>query len=122
MFLIFGLTLVNFYAAMFIAKTETHRNKKLGLFFALATSLGVLFFYKYFNFFNEAVRDSLSLISVEYKFELLDVLLPVGISFYTFQTLSYTIDVYQKKYPYEHSLSRFALFCFIFSSASSRPY
>jgi alginate O-acetyltransferase complex protein AlgI len=120
-FLILGLTLVNFYAAMFIARTKERKYKKIALLVALVVSIGVLFFFKYFNFFNAALGDTLSLISVDYKYDLLDILLPVGISFYTFQTLSYTIDVYKEKYTYEHSLTRFALYVTFFPQLVAGP-
>lgn len=120
-FLILGLTLINFYAAMIIAKADTQKSKKIGLIVAVGISLSVLFFFKYFNFFNGALGDSLNLISINYKYDILDILLPVGISFYTFQTLSYTIDVYQKKYPYEHSLTRFALYVSFFPQLVAGP-
>lgn len=120
-FLITGLTLVNFYASIFINTTDKPKKRKCGLIFAICTSLGILFFFKYFNFFNQAISDSLALFAVDYKFKLLDVLLPVGISFYTFQSLSYTIDVYQKKYAHEQSLTRFALYVSFFPQLVAGP-
>ena len=120
-FLILGLTFVNFYAAMFIANTDTQKKKKIGLVLALFVSLGVLFFFKYFNFFNEVVSDTLSMVGISYKYNLLEILLPVGISFYTFQTLSYTIDVYKEKYAHERSLSRFALYVSYFPQLVAGP-
>ncbi|WP_161937671.1 MBOAT family O-acyltransferase [Sulfurovum riftiae] len=120
-FLIVGLTLVNFYAAKYIADNDDEYKKKIGLFTALTISLGVLFFFKYFNFFNEALQDSLGLLSIDYKYDLINIILPVGISFYTFQTLSYTIDVYRKKYAHENSLTRFALYVSYFPQLVAGP-
>lgn len=120
-FLILGLTLVNYYAAMYISKMDEKKKRKIALFLAIGISLGVLFFFKYFNFFTVNVNDGLELVNVDYKFDLLDILLPVGISFYTFQTLSYTIDVYQKKYIYEKSLTNFALYVAFFPQLVAGP-
>ena len=120
-FLILGLTAVNYFAAMYISKVTDQRKKKIALIVAIALSLTVLFFFKYFNFFNLVIHDSLALVDVEYKFDLLHILLPVGISFYTFQTLSYTIDVYQKKYKYENSFTNFALYVSFFPQLVAGP-
>jgi D-alanyl-lipoteichoic acid acyltransferase DltB (MBOAT superfamily) len=120
-FLIVALTLVNFYAAMIIGKSDDQRKRKLSLIIAIVSSLGVLFFFKYFNFFNDTLGDTLGLMDIEYKFDVLDVLLPVGISFYTFQTLSYTIDVYKNKYSYASSLTRFSLYVSFFPQLVAGP-
>jgi D-alanyl-lipoteichoic acid acyltransferase DltB (MBOAT superfamily) len=66
---------------------QAERGKYLAL--SLVINLGLLFTFKYFNFFNESLRGLFTLFDVEYRFAGLDVLLPVGISFYTFQLLSY---------------------------------
>src|SRR3989339_768903 len=76
-------------------------------FFLLATSmtvnLGILFFFKYFNFINSSIQDVFSQFNVFYDKPEFHVLLPVGISFYTFQVLSYTLEVYQgKQKPEKH--------------------
>jgi len=120
-FLILGLTFVNYYAGVYISKTQKKKKRKIALISAILISLGVLFFFKYFNFFNVAVSDGLSLMSIDYKYNLLNILLPVGISFYTFQTLSYTIDVYQKKYAYEKSFINFALYVSFFPQLVAGP-
>lgn len=120
-FLIIALTVINFYAAMIIGKSDDNKKRKLSLIVAIVSSLGVLFFFKYFNFFNGALSDTLSLVNVNYKYDLLDILLPAGISFYTFQTLSYTIDVYNNKYPYDNSLTRFSLYVSFFPQLVAGP-
>lgn len=120
-FLIIALTVINFYAAMLIGKSDDIKKRKLSLIVAIVSSLGVLFFFKYFNFFNGALGDTLGLMNIEYKYNLLDILLPVGISFYTFQTLSYTIDVYKNKYSYDPSLSRFSLYVSFFPQLVAGP-
>ena len=90
--LIFGTTLVSWLCSRYIERTESVAVRRLLLSAAIVTSLGVLFFYKYFNFISVSLS---SLFFSEGDPFVLDLMLPVGISFYTFQTLSYVIDVYR---------------------------
>ena len=94
-FLIAGTTLVSYGAAIAIEKTKRVSIKKLLLALTLIVCLGTLVFFKYFNFLLKSVIDFLNLFSLNIDSFALDLLLPVGISFYTFQTLSYVIDVYR---------------------------
>ena len=75
------------------------QTRKFFLIFSVCSNLGILFFFKYFGFFAESLADALGLFGISPDFRLLHIVLPVGISFYTFQTMSYTIDVYWKKMP-----------------------
>ena len=90
--LIFGTTLVSWLASKFIEKTDSVALRRLLLSLSLITSLGVLFFYKYFDFLSSSFT---SFFAPTTDPVLLNLVLPVGISFYTFQTLSYVIDVYR---------------------------
>ena len=94
-FLIAGTTGVSYAAALLIERTQSKRVKKFWLAATLVVCLGVLVFFKYFNFFLQSAIDFLNLFSMGIDSFALDILLPVGISFYTFQTLSYVIDVYR---------------------------
>ncbi len=88
-------------------------NRKYWLCFSLFTNLGLLGFFKYFNFFIDGFKDVFMLFGQQIQGTTLDILLPVGISFYTFQTLSYTIDVYRSKIePTKDVLSFFAFVSF----------
>ena len=79
-------------------KVETRSNVRKGLLWSsLVVNLGFLLFFKYFNFFIDNLNDSLRILGFSWSLQSLNIILPVGISFYTFQTLSYTIDVYRKK-------------------------
>lgn len=80
-----------------ISKANYAHHKKILLAISLIVNLGILGFFKYFNFFLESFVDAFSLFGQNLNPTTLQIILPVGISFYTFQTLSYTIDVYQKK-------------------------
>ncbi len=88
---------------------------------SLAGNLGVLAYFKYVNFLVEAATDILGALGVEATGFHLDVVLPLGISFYTFQSLSYTIDVYRGRLEPETSFARFALFVVFFPQLVAGP-
>ena len=88
----------------------TARNKSLKQFYligSLVSNLGLLFFFKYFNFFGENINLIFDKFNIFHQVPVYDFLLPVGISFYTFQTLSYTIDVYRGSRPPEYHFGKF---------------
>lgn len=113
--LILFSTLVDFWAAKRMEGAEPEQKRKL-LYLSLTSNLGLLFVFKYFNFF----ADSLGAVS-GLELPHLKALLPVGISFYTFQTLAYTIDVYRGKAPVEKSFHRFALYVAFFPQLVAGP-
>ena len=112
-------TVIDFFAAHIIESGK----RKLGLSFSLITNLGFLFFFKYFNFtfdnFN-ALLDSLGLYS-ESLANLPKIALPIGISFYTFQTLSYSIDVYRGNIKANKSFFDFATYVTMFPQLVAGP-
>ena len=120
-FLIVISTMVDFYAGIQIAKTPDKKKKRWFLLLSLFVNLGFLFYFKYFNFFTENTAMALSQFNIFTNFEYYDILLPVGISFYTFQTLSYTIDVYQGKSEPETHLGYFALYVAYFPQLVAGP-
>jgi D-alanyl-lipoteichoic acid acyltransferase DltB (MBOAT superfamily) len=93
--LLVGSTLVNQGAAVAIHRTEPDRTRRVILAAAVAANLGVLGYFKYYGFFLTSVSDSLTRIGLSVNPPLLQVILPVGISFFTFQALSYVIDTYR---------------------------
>ena len=95
--LILFSTIIDFYLGIVIEKSREKKQKKNLLLLSLLSNLGLLFIFKYFNFFIESFLTVSSLIGFQSNVRLLNIVLPVGISFYTFQTLSYTIDVYRGK-------------------------
>ncbi|MFC1857818.1 hypothetical protein ACFL9U_07275, partial [Thermodesulfobacteriota bacterium] len=109
-FLILAQTGINYFCGWKIAASEEKNAKKLWLSTALISSLGMLVFFKYYNFANESARAVFNALGLVYLIPHLNIILPVGISFYTFQTLSYTIDVYRGRCEVEPHLGRFALF------------
>jgi alginate O-acetyltransferase complex protein AlgI len=114
-------TLVDYSVGLKMAKTDNRKLRVRYLVTSLVVNLGLLFVFKYFNFFNSSVVDFLNGIGIEANPVKLDVLLPVGISFYTFQTLSYTIDIYNKKIKPEKHLGKFALYVSFFPQLVAGP-
>lgn len=117
--LIVVYTLVHWYAAIRIADSKSPAVRRFWMVVALVFSLGALGFFKYYNFFV----DSLNVILQQWGWSMgtLRILLPIGISFFTFQSLSYTIDVYRGDLPVCRSLSDLALFKAFFPQLVAGP-
>ena len=102
-------------------KLEKGSNKKPLLLLSLAVNIGALWYFKYFGFFAENFADAFSLFGTKLHVPTLDIVLPVGISFYTFQTLSYSIDVYRGRIPATKNLVAFLAFVSFFPSLLQDP-
>lgn len=112
-FLLVGASAVDYIAAIKIEETLDQKKKKLILMVSLASNLGILATFKYFNFFSSSLAELFTVFGFKADFVTLNVILPVGISFYTFQTMSYTIDVYRGILkPTKNLLSYFAFVSF----------
>ena len=114
--LIVGSTLVDYIAAIQMSKTNRGGVRKLYLFSSLIANLGILFIFKYYGFFIDTINAFTA-----NNFDVIYLLLPMGISFYTFQTLSYTIDVYRKQREPEYHLGYFALYVTFFPQLVAGP-
>ena len=88
-------TLFDYWCALRLEAESDQRRRKLFLAFSMIVNLGVLSVFKYFNFFAESLVELLASLGMTASFPTLNVILPVGISFYTFLSMSYTIDVYR---------------------------
>lgn len=120
--LIIASTLVDYFAGIMMGKQNSKQKRKKFLLLSLVANLGLLFVFKYFNFFNQELgRLYTSITSQTYSIQSLKVLLPIGISFYTFQTLSYSIDVYRGKRDPEKHLGYFALYVTFFPQLVAGP-
>ena len=119
--LIWVSTLVDYFAAIWMAKTGERGRRRGLLLLSLATNLGLLFFFKYYNFFSDSLGAALGSIGWQVEIPYSAFLLPAGISFYTFQTLSYTIEVYRGKQEPEYHLGRFALYVSFFPQLVAGP-
>lgn len=115
--LIASTTLVSYVCAICVEKAGSKKLKKLSVAAALIISLGILYVFKYYNFSAELLES----ISESIRIPRLNVLLPVGISFYTFQTLSYVIDVYRGKIQAERNLGIYATFVSFFPQLVAGP-
>lgn len=104
---------VDYYVGKRLGRVKTEKKRKLLLYLSLLVNLGFLLYFKYFNFFIESFVDAFTLFGKPLEVSTLNIVLPVGISFYTFQTLSYTIDVYKGKFkPTDNIISFFAFVAF----------
>ncbi len=119
--LIIASTVIDYIAALLLDRTKTQQARNTLMGASLAVNLGLLFAFKYFNFFSDSARAVLTHFNVFYDMPTFHVLLPVGISFYTFQTLSYTIDVYKRERPPERHLGYFALYVAFFPQLVAGP-
>lgn len=117
--LILFSTAVNYFCALCIRRYPGA--KKPMLIADLIVNFGLLFFFKYLNFFGETLTALCGAVSIPFTAPALDIILPVGISFYTFQTLSYTIDVYRGKMEPERDFITFALFVSYFPQLVAGP-
>ncbi len=95
--------------------------RKTVLAFSMVMNLGFLCIFKYFNFFAEGFASMVTALGMTPSWTTLHIILPVGISFYTFQSMSYTIDVYRREIKYEPSLLRFAAFISLFPQLVAGP-
>jgi len=119
--LIMFSTVVDYISGILMYRLEKKPLRKLLLAASLTTNLGLLFFFKYFNFFGDTVNYFFERFNIFAEVPAYNFLLPVGISFYTFQTLSYTIDIYRRKQTPEYHFGRFALFVSFFPQLVAGP-
>ena len=119
--LIFLSTVEDFFVAKQIAKTDDNKKRRRWLSVSLIFNLGMLGFFKYFNFFAENFANAFSLFGMEFSVPTLNIILPVGISFYTFQTLSYSIDVYRRKLEPCNDFIAFTAFVSFFPQLVAGP-
>lgn len=119
--LILASTCIDYFAAIGISKTNRVSKKRLLLLASLLTNLGLLFAFKYFNFFSHSLGTLAAAMGQHWTPPAINVLLPVGISFYTFQTLSYTIDVYKGVRGPERHFGYFALYVSFFPQLVAGP-
>lgn len=119
--LIAASTLIDYIVGLALAKQEDKNIRKKLLWISLIFNLGLLGFFKYFNFFIESWVEAWQHVGITMHSSTLQIILPVGISFYTFQTLSYTIDVYRKKITPTFNLIEFATYVAFFPQLVAGP-
>lgn len=129
LFLILFSTIITYIAGILIDEirkkdevfSKKEKLKKCVLVFSIILNLLILFYFKYFNFFIENINSVLTIFNLQKEFNHMDILLPVGISFYTFQALSYVIDVYRNETKVEYHLGKYALFLVFFPQLVAGP-
>ncbi|MFT7613636.1 MAG: alginate O-acetyltransferase complex protein AlgI [Parvicellaceae bacterium] len=119
--LILFSTIVDYLVGLGLSKQEDKTKRKLLLWLSIIVNLGFLGFFKYFNFFLDSFTSAFSFFGSEISGSSLDIILPVGISFYTFQTLSYSIDVYRKKLQPTTDILAFSAFVSFFPQLVAGP-
>ncbi len=112
---------VDFISGIQIEKTKKKNIKRAWLLLSITGNIGILFFFKYFNFFTQSFIDLLSVFSIKVDPVTIKVILPVGISFYTFQALSYTIDIYKGKFNATHDVVAYFAFISFFPQLVAGP-
>lgn len=119
--LIFLSSIIDYFAGIKIAETENLGTKKFYLWFSIIWNLGILFTFKYFNFFIDNFNNLFSVQNEISTFNTLNIILPVGLSFYTFQTMSYTIDVYRYRTKPTKKIIEFLSFVSFFPQLVAGP-
>lgn len=121
LFLILFSTILDYAIGLLLNENESDHRRKFLVFISLATNLGFLGVFKYYNFFVTEFVGLLAKVGVDASPITLNVILPVGISFYTFQTLSYSIDVFRKKIKAERNFIVFAAYVSYFPQLVAGP-
>src|SRR3989338_351696 len=121
LFLIFFSTSIDYFLGSKIYSAPNAKTKKSYLVTSIVMNLGVLGFFKYFNFFVDSFIDGANLLGLNFNPALPKIILPVGISFYTFQAMSYTIDIYRGQLKPVKSFFDFALFVSFFPKLIAGP-
>jgi len=117
---LFSVT-VDYFVAFGLGHDARASRRRLLLAASLVSNLGLLFFFKYFHFAAQTLRAGLALARISWEPPALDLVLPIGISFHTFQALSYTIDVYRGQIPVERSLLRLWVYVLFFPQLVAGP-
>jgi alginate O-acetyltransferase complex protein AlgI len=121
LFVMLFSTIVDYFAAIGIGESHSRARRKAILVASICVQLGLLGLFKYYGFFAHELSAMLSRLGLPVSLPALSVLLPVGISFYTFQTMSYTIDVYRGQFKYTKNFVDFALFVSFFPHLVAGP-
>lgn len=111
---------IDYFAGLYIEKLAG-KNKKYFLILSIISNIGILFFFKYFNFFNANVVQLAQLLHWNYSIESLKLILPIGLSFHTFQSLSYIIEVYRGNQKAERNYGIFALYVMFYPQLVAGP-
>jgi len=119
--LILGFTIIiDYFAGIYLEKLQG-KNRKIFLIISLIANIGVLAVFKYYNFLNQNLSDFLSIFGHHSPLPILSILLPIGLSFHTFQAMSYTIEVYRNNVKAEKNFGIYALYVMFFPQLVAGP-
>jgi alginate O-acetyltransferase complex protein AlgI len=121
LFLLVFSTFLDYYTGIRIEKSQTEKSQKFWFWLSISVNLGFLGLFKYYNFFAHSFAELLTGVGFKASPFLLDVVLPVGISFYTFHGLSYVIDIYYKRIKAEYNFVDYSLFVSYFPLLVAGP-
>lgn len=116
--ILFTNTLLTYIIGLLLNRTL---HKKSLLVLGIILNVGVLFTYKYLGFFSDTISELFSMCGVQMNIPHLDLLLPIGISFFTFQLIAYLVDIYRAKIKPERNIISFALFISLFTKIAQGP-
>lgn len=125
--LLLTTTVITYLSSLLLEKVKKRGEsgssalKKGIVAFCILANIGILFYFKYINFFTSLLSRGFSFLHIELNIPVFDVLLPVGISFYTFQAIGYVLDVYRDEIYAEHNFFRYALFVSFFPQLVAGP-
>jgi D-alanyl-lipoteichoic acid acyltransferase DltB (MBOAT superfamily) len=121
LWLLIASTVMDFTCGLWVARAEEPKRRRAIVAASMALNLGLLGYFKYYNFFAESLQALLSRAGLPIPLAHLEVVLPIGISFYTFQSMSYVIDVYRREIPPTRNLVQFATFVSFFPHLVAGP-
>lgn len=121
LFLLIFSTLLDYYTGIKMAEAPNQYQKKTWFWLSIGINLGFLGIFKYYNFFAQSFADSLSAVGIQTNFWVLNIILPVGISFYTFHGLSYVIDIYKDRIKPERNFVDYSVFVSFFPLLVAGP-
>ncbi len=114
-------TLMDYSLGILMERSTIERDRKRLIYFSVTINLLFLGFFKYFNFFADSFREMVLAFGLHPSDTTLSIILPIGISFYTFQSMSYTVDIYRREIEPERDLVRFAAFVSLFPQLVAGP-
>lgn len=121
LFLLMFSTLLDYFSGLKMDAANSRLQKKIWFWLSIIINLGFLGIFKYYNFFAESFAESLSMLGINVNLWTLKVILPVGISFYTFHGLSYVVDIYNEKIKAEKNFVDYAVFVSFFPLLVAGP-
>ena len=116
-----GTIVVDYVAGLFLESTTNPRRKKIFLVASIIANVGVLAVFKYYNFINDNLTELLGVFHLKNEIPMLRILLPIGLSFHTFQAMSYTIEVYRGKQQAEKHFGMYALYVMFYPQLVAGP-